>query len=423
MYDEEEIEDKPIEDIDDYEGDIEEDGENNGDYLDLPIPHAAQQAIIDSPARFKVLNCGRRFGKTLVCQIIAIYGMLEKQKICYVTPEFGFAKDLFGEFLALIPKKLIKSANKSDLKIVLKNNGSIKFFSGEALKNIRGKKYHKIIIDEAAHIPDLEAFYNAAIRPTITDYKGQVLFISTPNGKNYFYQLYLRGKNKENGYESFHYPTSANPWIDPAEIEAARLEMPVVLFNQEYLAIPGENQGNPFRTEDIINNTIKTLSKKPAIVYGIDLAKTVDYSVCVGLDEDGKMCHFERWQSTHEDSKNRIKALPKEAMKVMDSTGIGDPIFEELEPLVTNLHSFKFTGQSKPMIMKKLIGDFERGELKVNDFVADEMQVFEYWETEAGNVKYEAQAGYHDDSIMALAMANYYRDKYFSVHNWRLYSL
>jgi len=414
MYEEEE----------DYE--LEEDYEeedSNDIELILPEPHEGQQKVIDSKARFKVLCCGRRWGKTLVCQIIAIYAMLNKEKVAYVAPEFGFGKELFAEVLKLLPKKLIKINNKSDLYIELITGGSLRFLSGEALDSFRGRKFHKVIVDEAAKITDLKQAWDYAIRPTLTDYKGEALFISTPKGKNYFYTVFLRGKNKENGYESFHYPTSSNPYIDKDEIEAARLEMSVAAFNQEYLAIPGENEGNPFRPDDIIKNTIKKLSTKPAIIYAIDVAKTVDWSVCIGLDSDGSMCHFDRWQTTHEDTMNRIKALPADAMKVIDGTGAGAVLYEALEPHVVNLHSFVFTGQSKPKMMTKLIADFERGDLKINEFVADEMMVFEYYETAAGNVKFEAMSGFHDDAVMALGMANYYRDKYFSVSNWRLYSL
>jgi len=396
---------------------------DNDIQLVLPKPHKAQQKVLDSKARFKVLCCGRRFGKTLICQVIAIRSMLENKAVCYVAPEFGFGKELFNQVLKLIPNALINENNKSELYIELITGGSLRFLSGEALDSFRGRKYHLVIIDEAAKIKDLETAWNFAIRPTLTDYRGDAIFISTPKGTNFFYKLFIRGKDGEPGYESFHYPTSANPYISKEEIEDAKRDMTEAAFNQEFLALPGENEGNPFKQHDIFNNTIQKLSDKPAVIFGIDLAKTVDFSVIVGLDEDGAMCHFERWRTTHEENRERIKGLPAYIPKVMDSTGVGDPIYEALRDIVPNLHSFKFTGSSKPMIMKSLITNFEKGLVKVNEKTAEEMRTFEYYETEAGNVKYEAQSGYHDDCIMALAMANFYKNKYIDMSKWQLYSM
>lgn len=389
----------------------------------LPKPHKGQLKVLNSTARFKVMCCGRRFGKTLICQIIAIQSMLEGQKIAYVTPSFDLGKEFFKEVVKYFPKASIKTDNKSDLLIELNTGGSLKFLSGEALNSFRGRKFHKVIIDEAAFVTDLENAWYTSIRPTLSDYQGEAIFISTPRGKNFFYTLFLKGKNKEDGYESFHFASNENPYFPPDEFEVARQSIPEAKFNEEYLAIPGENSANPFSQRTIKNNTISLLSENETVVYGIDIAKYNDYTVIIGMDEDGAMTHFDRFQMPWEFNMQKIKDLPSNTMKVMDATGVGDVVFEMLAKDVLNLHPFKFTAQTKPMIMQELIKDAEMNKIKFNSFVADEMFVFEAKLTGTGYVKYEAMQGYHDDAICALAIANHKRKNAFSINNWQLYTV
>ncbi len=376
--------------------------------ITLPKPHPGQQKVLDSKARFKVISAGRRFGKSLISQVISIIGIINAKHIAYVTPTYALSKIFFQDILKLIPVKLIKSANKTDLVITLITGGSLSFLTGERLDNFRGRKFHTVIIDEASYIPDLESAWLNSIRPTLTDYKGNALFISTPRGKNYFYALYNKGLNKEDGYESFHFTTYDNPHISADEIDLARLELPDAAFKQEYLAEPGENTNNPFGTQNIIDNTITTLSQKETKVIGIDLGKHNDYTVLCGLDEDGAMSYFERFKNPWSLTIERIKMLPSYCLKVVDSTGVGDAVFEQLSTTCHNITGFKFTSTSKPQIVMELVKDLELSKIKVNEVTANEMAVFEYKIQPSGHIKYEAQSGFHDDTVMALAMANHY---------------
>ncbi|MET0463038.1 MAG: terminase family protein, partial [Chitinophagaceae bacterium] len=184
--------------------------------IKLPQPHPGQVKVIESTARNKVLMCGRQWGKTLVCRIISINLMLSSKALAYVTPTHLLGREFYQELLKLLPAEIIQSDNQTDRKIVLKTGGSIKFFSGEALDQFRGNKFHYVIIDEAAFIPDLKAAWKA-IRPTLMFYQGSSIWISTPNGKDFFYQQYLRGKNKEKDWESFHFSSLDNPTLSKEE--------------------------------------------------------------------------------------------------------------------------------------------------------------------------------------------------------------
>lgn len=381
---------------------------NNVD-IKLPKPHSGQLKVIQSKARFKVLLCGRRWGKSLISQVISIIGIVNKKQIAYVTPTYQLSKIFFQDVLKYIPLALIKTANKSDLRIELVTGGSLSFMTGENLDSFRGRKFHTVIIDEAAFIPDLESAWLNSIRATLTDYEGDALFISTPRGKDYFYSLYLKGLTGADGFESFHFTTYDNPYIKASEIDAARNELTEGAFNQEYLAKPSENANSVVPVNYIEANTMQELSSKSTVVYGIDLAKYKDWTVISGLDINGKMSYFDRFQKSWSATKDAIRLLPEYTLKVVDSTGVGDVVVEELQETVINLQGFKFTSVSKPQIIKKLALDIEKGNVKFNQHTANELTVFEYKYSSTGYIKYEASSGNTDDAVMALAMANYFK--------------
>lgn len=384
-------------------------------------PHSKQQLFLDSKTRFKVIMAGRRFGKSLIVQNKSIEYMLDGKYVAYVTPTYSLAKVFFTEVVKLLPAEIVVSANKTDLIIELITGGTLTFFTGEKPDAFRGRKFHLLIIDEASYVKDLKGSWENSYRPTLTDFIGEAIFISTPRGRDYFNSLYLRGlEASETDWESFHFTSYDNPYIDPKEIDMAKMELPEAAFRQEYLAIPSENISNPFGTANIAKNIIPKLSDKPSIVFGIDLAKTTDYTVIIGLDASGNMSYYDRFQLDWGTTKERIKALPRTVNKLIDSTGVGDVIVEELQNSITNVIGYKFTSSSKPQLILSLIKGVELSELGYLEDVAEEMNVFEYKITSTGHIKYEAMTGFNDDKVIALALA-YWQFKRVSVnHNgWK----
>lgn len=391
--------------------------------LQLPKLHEGQRTVLNSRAKWRVLMCGRRWGKSFVCFVLALETMFKGKAVAYVTPTFSLGEQFFLDIQEFIPKQIITECNKASLSIKLSTGGSIKFFSGEAANTIRGRKFHRIIIDEAAFISDLENMWTQVMMPTLATTNGDALFVSTPNGLDYFNALFLKGKYKEGNYESFHYPSHTSPFVEPDFLEKIRKDVTEDTYRQEYLAEPMATSGNPFGIDHIKKNIITELSTNETLVYAIDVAKFHDYNVIIGLDENGAMTYFDRYHGEWSLTKEKIKALPSSVLKVMDATGPGDPVFEELSYTVTNMHGFKFSGGSKPQLMKELIVDVQAGRLKYNDTTAEEMMAFEYFLTSTGHPKYQAKSGYHDDCIMSLAMANRYMKQAVGSKNWKLYSL
>ena len=365
--------------------------------IELPKPHINQQKILECDKRFIVVMCGRRFGKSELSQIIGIKEAITGGQVAYITPTYKLAKAFFERLTAALPFK----NNISNLKIYCPNNGSIEFYTGERLDNLRGRKFHLVIIDEAAFIPDLESGWQNSIRPTLTDYEGKAIFLSTPRGKNFFYSMFM--KQGEADWQSFKFSTYDNPYINTKEIDEAKLQLPEVVFEQEYLANPAENSANPFGNT-YIKNCIRPISSQQIVSYGIDLAKSVDFTVIIGLDNGGNVAYFDRFQMDWHNTKETIRRLPI-APILADSTGVGDPILEDLKREGINIEGLKFTSQSKQQLMEGLAQAIQQGKIGYPaGVIVDELDIFEYQFT-ANGVRYSAPSGFHDDCVMALALA------------------
>jgi len=368
--------------------------------LILPELHENQQTIFDSPARFRVVMCGRRFGKSELSQVEIIINALLGKSVAYITPTYQLAKTFFDKLIKIVPFE----NNKSELIVRFPNGGSIEFFTGERLDNLRGRKFHLVIVDESSFIPDLENGWLNSIRPTLTDYKGKALFLSTPKGKNYFYSLYLKGYMMEQDWQSFKFTTYHNPYIDPSEIDDAKMQLPNAVFEQEYMANPMENASNPFGSQHIID-CVKQLSKEPVAYYGIDLAKSVDWSVIIGLDRNGDVAYFDRFQKDWKQTKETIMALDRSKPVLIDSTGVGDAITEDLQKGFNHMEGFKYTSTSKQQLMELLASSIQKKEIGFPDgAIKEELEIFEYVYTTTG-VRYNAPQGFHDDCVNALALA------------------
>lgn len=380
--------------------------------VNLIKPHPGQLKVLQSTKRFQVLLCGRRWGKSVIVQAKAITAAVEKKAVAYVTPTYSLSKIFFQEVVDLLPPGLI-TYNKTDLRINFIGGGYIQFFTGERLDLFRSRHFNLVIIDEAAFIPNLEEGWTKAIRPTLTDLKGKAIFISTPKGKDAFYNLYNKGLDElETEWESFHYSTYDNPYIDPNEIDAAKLDLPEAIFKQEYLAIAGENSNTVVATKYIQANTLKELSKEPTAIYGIDISSGAnDYCVISGLSTTGKMTYFDRWRSPDFDILyNKIKALPQDKLKIIDKTGIGTPALHEINKSVQNVIGYTISSTNKPKLIKNMILGIEQGGLHFNEHTANELSIFEYTYTATGHIKYGNKPGSnnYDDSIIAMALAYKY---------------
>ena len=323
----------------------------------------------------------------------------------WVAPVYPQSAIAYRRLKEALPNGLYK-ANDSDMTITLPNRRMIWFKSGEKADNLFGEDVGAAIIDEASRLRQ-EAWY--AVRSTLTFTRGPVRIVGNVKGrKNWFYQLCRKAEAGEPDmvYRRFTSEQAVDAGVlDAGEIEGARRDLPENIFRELYLAQASDDGGNPFGI-DAIQSGITKLSTKPAVAYGVDLAKSVDYTVIIGLDEDGRVCMFYRFQAPWQETITRIRDVIKKVPAMVDSTGVGDPILEALQRGGgKNYEGFKFSSESKQKIMEGLAVAIQRAEVFYPDgAIVSELESYEYEYTRTG-VKYSAPSGQHDDTVCALALA------------------
>jgi hypothetical protein len=160
----------------------------------------------------------------------------------------------------------------------------------------------------------------------------------------------------------------------------------------------------PFGYENIEACIIPTQTGVP-VAYGIDLAKYTDWTVIIGLNEKGEVCHFDRFQKDWSQTLTTIAKTIGNTPAYVDSTGVGDPIVEQLQRNKPRVQGFKFTSQSKQQLIEGLVVAVQQQQIKFpSGIIADEMRNFEFEYTRTG-VRYTAPTGLHDDAVCGLALA------------------
>ncbi len=198
--------------------------------------------------------------------------------------------------------------------------------------------------------------------------------------------------------------------MSEADVEDARRHLPPHVFDELYLAKPAPDEGNPFGGPDVIAKCVHPVSTKPAKWWGWDLAKSVDWTVGIGLDEDGHVCDFHRFQLPWEETIERIGRLTNRRPAYVDSTGVGDPIVEKLQKSVgSRFEGYLFSSSSKQKLMEGLAVAIQSDEIGYPAGpIVSELEDFTYEYTAFG-VRYTAPDGGTDDCVCALALAQMMR--------------
>lgn len=212
------------------------------------ILHDSQKTVARDNHRFRVVNCGRRWGKTTLAILEMVGKAMSKRntKVCYIAPTFQQARDICWRELVSICEPIKKDINETRLEIVIytSNGGqsTIMLRGWESVETLRGQKFDFMVIDEIAMMRNWWVNWHEVLRPTLTDTKGEVLFISTPKGFNHFYDLFNE-EAKDTDFKSFHFSSYDNPHLPKDELDKARKELTEDRFAQEYLADFRKTQG------------------------------------------------------------------------------------------------------------------------------------------------------------------------------------
>jgi hypothetical protein len=376
-----------------------------------------QTSILDAPSRFTVTEASTKVGKT-ASHIIWLFEQAlplgPNQSVWWVAPTIGQAKIAYERMKIQISNKALFSFNETNRVITLISGGKIEFKTAEKPDNLYGDDVYAFVFDEFTRAREAAWF---ALRSTITSTGGKGKFIGNVKGsKNWGHRLALKCKNAnpdDKDWYSGYFKITAydaaaagmktkdgRPFIE--EIESAKKDLPENVFKELYLAEATDEGSNPFGFRHIKQCTFD-ISSEPAICFGVDLAKSFDYTVELGLDKFANTCHFERYQKDWRQTTARIKALKKPM--AIDSTGVGDPIAEEVALDNEDVEAFKFTEKTRQQILEGLAVAIQKRLITFPEGrITYELEQFEFVYERSG-VKYRVPDGEHDDCVFALALA------------------
>lgn len=382
--------------------------------LRLYSPFPAQLAIHEHPARFRHVITGRRFGKTwlAVMETVRIAWQKPNAILWWVAPVYDLTNVGFRRILKAF-RNILKDVSKQERRIELINGSTIWFRSADRWENLVGEGLTHLTMDEVGRIPDMA--WHESLRPTLADTGGTYLGCGTPKGRGHWsYQIFLRGLDpSEPDYMSWQLPTTANPKVPHEEIEEMRRTLPDRVFRQEVLAEFLESNAAALQgwRECVHHYSLPIPPQANNRYYaGLDLAKYQDYTVLIILDHTGRVVCLDRfhhidWESQINRISQHIKAY--RAKVAVDSTGVGDPIFERLYYAGLNVVPVRFTNEVKRRLIDDLNLGFQRNRLIIpsDPILTAELENYEYSLGTTGTIRYSAPPGQNDDCVIALALA------------------
>lgn len=373
--------------------------------------HPAQMAIHSSRARFKVVDAGRRFGKTRLGVMECLDYAARGKRALWVAPTYKVSEvgwRPLRQLVARIPGVQVRLADRS---VTFPAGGEVAIRSSDAPDSLRGEGLDFVVLDEAAFMS--RDVWAQSIRPALSDRKGGAMFISTPKGRNWFWEIWQRGSSGDPGWASFRYPTSANPYIEAGEIAAAQRELPEITFRQEYEADFVDDQGAVFRRvqEAACLSPLDGPLHDHQYVCGVDVAASVDYTVATVMDVAAKhVVYVDRFNRVDFPVlEDRLAALYRKwnvDSMMIEANSIGQAVIDHLNDKGLLIQSFTTTQATKASIIQRLQAAFEHGEIKIinNPVAVGELLSFEAKRTAGGAMQYGAPEGVHDDTIMSLAI-------------------
>lgn len=367
-----------------------------------------QKRILYSNARFTVTKGATKIGKTFP----HLYWLFERAhdeikkgaNYWWIAPIFPQAKIAFNR-MRRIAVPLGYRVNESELFIETGYDSRIWFKGADKPDSLYGEDVFAAVFDEFTRAKEESWF---ALRSTLTHTQGPCKFIGNSKGKkNWGHRLWVKAKAGEPGYEAFKvtaYDAAAEGILSYDEIEQAKRDLPEYAFKELYEAEDLDDQANPFGIKSI-QSCVAVKSNEPAVCYGVDLAKSVDWTVIIGLDAKGKVCQFDRFQKDWTQTTATVISTIGQKKAAIDSTGVGDPIYETISKKCAHAQSFKFTQHSKQQIMEGLAVAIQNNYISVlSGVMQEELENFEFQYSRTG-VKYSAPEGLHDDCACALALA------------------
>ncbi len=428
----------------------------------LPKLHPEQAKFVNDPTRIVAAACGTKTGKTFGLANWAIQEAWNRPQalVWWCAPVYKQAQIAFRHIgLMLPPGRFKKRASQGEMVYELlytdgRTRSIIDFRSAERPESLRGDGVHAAVIDEAGYWKR-DSF--VSVMTTLTRTMGKLRIISTPKGRSWFYEEWLRGwcpkcktsnkrcpcppgRNEDPSFSSYQLPTSANPHVSREAIETAKRVLTDNQFKQEYLAEFLADGAGVFT--NVISSQQALFLDKPLpgrrYVVGIDWAKEEDYTVFVVMDADTKRVVFmERFNgldwNVSIDKAIRCAKYWNRAAVMMDSTGVGSPPFDAMAAIYPQVEGYNiYNNERKVALIQRLQLALERREIQLPspllqtspernelaNLMEHELTMYSSTISATGKFQFGAPEGYHDDIVIALALVVFKVSEAPMIYQW-----
>lgn len=396
----------------------------------LPDPHPGQQAVMEGLRRFNWLCAGRRWRKTTLGMPLMVADTLAHGgDFLWGAPTYKQVRVGWDELRAACAEAAGAVVfNETRLTATFPNRAVGHFVSLDNPDNARGLTAHRVVIDEAADVPN-DAWYSV-IRPMLMDTDGWALPMGTPKGRNWFWVEWEKAGERSDSarwqipslgarIEEGRLIRAPHPLENPAlrfdELRQMFETMPERVFQQEILAQFLEDVGGVFRgVRACVAGRVETGPAHPTRQYviGVDLAKSEDYTVCVVGDLQARqVVAFDRFNRADWGlQKQRIADLAlkwNNALIWLDATGLGDPIYDDLRAAGLRVNGYKLTHASKTALINNAVLLVEQRQVTYPDIpvLLSELSAYQYHRSPSGAMTMSAPEGMHDDAVIAFALA------------------
>jgi hypothetical protein len=362
---------------------------------------------------------GRRWGKTVLGGMLTMNVLRQHGYVAWIVPFYKNGRALWRYAHNVCAGPIAAGAmqvSKTDRVITTTGGGFFGIYSGDNIDSIRSERFNLVVGDEAARLSE-EGYYDAVV-PTLADADGDSVLISTPVGKNWFYNEFMAGK-QGGDQASWTAPTYANP---SPQIRAAYKKIKARTdagyyskrsFRQEWDAEFVADGAFFPNIEACAKSVPADVNPEHLYVIGVDWARATggDFTVFSVIDAtDMAQAEIVRLSGMpYDDQLNRLRMLFNKYYRptiLAEYNSMGGPLVERLQIEGLPVIGFTTTNSTKHDIMTALEGAFDRMELKILDDPAQvqELSAFERKER-AGLPAYGAPEGMHDDTVIALALA------------------
>lgn len=379
-------------------------------------PHRRQAEVHASDARFKLIRAGRQSGKSLgaIAELSAwATEQLGPLMFWWCTASYRVKDRAWRGLAEHLPKEIVRKKHESELYVELTNGSRIYIKSADAPESLVSESVHGLVCDEAAQWkPDV---WPQLLRPTLAVTKGPAVFVSSPRGRNWFYDLEQHARSSgDPDWAAFAWRSTDSPYFSLEEYERAKREMPERIFRQEIEAEYLAEGGDVFRRVDAAVGPLG--NPDGYVVLGVDLARVRDWTVLWAVNSAGETVEVHRLRDLDWSlQKPRIVEVARRlrAKKVLiDATGMhvgADAVVNDLRAEGVVVEPVTITGPLKRAMIEAMMVRFDHGAIRLpaDPVILEEFRGFTSEMLPSGHERYAAPSGRHDDCVMACALAIY----------------